>query len=118
MNSIVNRQVNCVKTKELDCCQVVPLIALSGNEVDLVISRNPLVYGMDRDSAPSSARGTLQRRPQQTSNLQRRCSDAAQTTTDADVTNRHTIRRNARRATQANQIQSVSASGHEREWAS
>lgn len=35
-------QVNHVKTKELDCSQVVPLIAQAGRQVHLVLSRNPL----------------------------------------------------------------------------
>ena len=35
-------QVNHVKTKELDCSQVVPLIAQAGRYVHLVLSRNPL----------------------------------------------------------------------------
>ncbi|XP_054973994.1 glutamate receptor-interacting protein 1 isoform X2 [Sorex araneus] len=35
-------QVNHVRTRDLDCCLVVPLIAESGNKLDLVISRNPL----------------------------------------------------------------------------
>jgi len=38
-------QVNGVRTKELDCCQVVPLIVqTAGREAHLVISRNPLVW--------------------------------------------------------------------------
>jgi len=35
-------QVNDVRTKELDCSQVVPLIANAGNQVELVLSRNPI----------------------------------------------------------------------------
>ncbi|KAK2101872.1 Glutamate receptor-interacting protein 1, partial [Saguinus oedipus] len=35
-------EVNHVRTREFDCCLVVPLIAESGNKLDLVISRNPL----------------------------------------------------------------------------
>ncbi|XP_014642192.1 PREDICTED: glutamate receptor-interacting protein 1 isoform X1 [Ceratotherium simum simum] len=35
-------QVNHVRTRDFDCCLVVPLIADSGNKLDLVISRNPL----------------------------------------------------------------------------
>ncbi|XP_035294878.1 glutamate receptor-interacting protein 1 isoform X3 [Cricetulus griseus] len=35
-------QVNHVRTRDFDCCLVVPLIAESGNKLDLVISRNPL----------------------------------------------------------------------------
>ena len=38
-------QVNGVRTKDLDCCQVVPLIVqATGREAHLVISRNPLVW--------------------------------------------------------------------------
>ncbi|XP_074922356.1 glutamate receptor-interacting protein 1 isoform X10 [Chelonoidis abingdonii] len=36
-------QVNHVRTRDFDCCLVVPLIAESGNKLELVISRNPLV---------------------------------------------------------------------------
>ncbi|XP_058841572.1 glutamate receptor-interacting protein 1 isoform X13 [Acipenser ruthenus] len=35
-------QINHVRTRDFDCCLVVPLIAESGNKLDLVISRNPL----------------------------------------------------------------------------
>jgi C-terminal processing protease CtpA/Prc len=43
-------QVNNVRTKDLDCCQVVPLIVqVTGKEVHLVISRNPLVWGSTTD---------------------------------------------------------------------
>ncbi|XP_030072277.1 LOW QUALITY PROTEIN: glutamate receptor-interacting protein 1 [Microcaecilia unicolor] len=35
-------QVNHIRTRDFDCCLVVPLIAESGNKLDLVISRNPL----------------------------------------------------------------------------
>ncbi|KAM9579595.1 glutamate receptor-interacting protein 1 isoform 4-T4 [Guaruba guarouba] len=35
-------QVNHVRTRDFDCCLVVPLIAESGNKLELVISRNPL----------------------------------------------------------------------------
>ncbi|XP_065791165.1 glutamate receptor-interacting protein 1 [Muntiacus reevesi] len=35
-------QVNHVRTRDFDCGLVVPLIAESGNKLDLVISRNPL----------------------------------------------------------------------------
>ena len=35
-------QINGLKTKEMDCCQVVPMIADAGQSIDLVISRNPL----------------------------------------------------------------------------
>lgn len=39
---IVVFQVDHVRTKDLDCHQVVPLIARSGLKVHLVLSRNPL----------------------------------------------------------------------------
>uniref|UniRef100_A0A8C5RH49 Glutamate receptor interacting protein 1 n=1 Tax=Laticauda laticaudata TaxID=8630 RepID=A0A8C5RH49_LATLA len=35
-------QVNHVRTRDFDCCLVVPLIAESDNKLELVISRNPL----------------------------------------------------------------------------
>uniref|UniRef100_A0ABM5GFR6 Glutamate receptor-interacting protein 1 isoform X9 n=1 Tax=Pogona vitticeps TaxID=103695 RepID=A0ABM5GFR6_9SAUR len=35
-------QVNHVRTRDFDCCLVVPLIAESGNKLELVISRNPV----------------------------------------------------------------------------
>ncbi|XP_053410768.1 glutamate receptor-interacting protein 1 isoform X9 [Nycticebus coucang] len=35
-------QVNHVRTRDFDCCLVVPLIAESGSRLDLVISRSPL----------------------------------------------------------------------------
>ena len=31
-----------MRTRDFDCCLVVPLIAESGNKLDLVISRNPV----------------------------------------------------------------------------
>uniref|UniRef100_A0A286X9G3 Glutamate receptor interacting protein 1 n=1 Tax=Cavia porcellus TaxID=10141 RepID=A0A286X9G3_CAVPO len=40
-------QVNHVRTRDFDCCLVVPLIAESGNKLDLVISRNPLASQKD-----------------------------------------------------------------------
>ncbi|NWJ10744.1 GRIP1 protein, partial [Crypturellus undulatus] len=42
-------QVNHVRTRDFDCCLVVPLIAECGNKLELVISRNPLA------SRPGSA---------------------------------------------------------------
>ena len=39
-------QVNGIKTKDQDCQQVVPLIAQTGNQVELVVSRNPLASTM------------------------------------------------------------------------
>ena len=38
--------MNGIKTKDLDCQQVVPLIVQSGNQVELVVSRNPLAATM------------------------------------------------------------------------
>ncbi|XP_072305831.1 glutamate receptor-interacting protein 2a isoform X2 [Eucyclogobius newberryi] len=38
-------QVNCVRTRDLDCCLAVPLIMEAGESLDLVISRNPLAAG-------------------------------------------------------------------------
>jgi len=41
-------QVNGLRTKDLDCCQVVPLIVqATDREAHLVISRNPLVWGKE-----------------------------------------------------------------------
>ncbi|NP_001353652.1 glutamate receptor-interacting protein 1 isoform 4 [Homo sapiens] len=47
-------QVNHVRTRDFDCCLVVPLIAESGNKLDLVISRNPLASqkSIDQQSLP------------------------------------------------------------------
>ncbi|XP_040838120.1 glutamate receptor-interacting protein 1 isoform X9 [Ochotona curzoniae] len=47
-------QVNHVRTRDFDCCLVVPLIAESGNKLDLVISRNPLASqkSMDQQTLP------------------------------------------------------------------
>ncbi len=45
-----------MKTKDLDCSQVVPMIAMSGNEIELVISRNPLA-GADGSRMPISLAG-------------------------------------------------------------
>ncbi|XP_025259213.1 glutamate receptor-interacting protein 1 isoform X2 [Theropithecus gelada] len=47
-------QVNHVRTRDFDCCLVVPLIAESGNKLDLVISRNPLASqkSVDQQSLP------------------------------------------------------------------
>lgn len=36
-------QVNATKTRDMDCSQLVPLIASSGLALELVITRNPLV---------------------------------------------------------------------------
>jgi len=47
-------QVNGVRTKDLDCCQVVPLIVqATGREAHLVISRNPLVWSGEVTPTPS-----------------------------------------------------------------
>ncbi|KAM4038143.1 glutamate receptor-interacting protein 1 isoform 15-T15 [Anomaloglossus baeobatrachus] len=49
-------QVNHVRTRDFDCCLVVPLIAESGNKLDLVISRNPIASkkdGPDGSSLPA-----------------------------------------------------------------
>ncbi|XP_012815363.1 glutamate receptor-interacting protein 1 isoform X9 [Xenopus tropicalis] len=40
-------QVNHVRTRDFDCCLVVPLIAESGNKLELVISRNPVASQKD-----------------------------------------------------------------------
>ncbi|XP_058529290.1 glutamate receptor-interacting protein 1 isoform X10 [Ochotona princeps] len=47
-------QVNHVRTRDFDCCLVVPLIAESGNKLDLVISRNPMASqkSMDQQTLP------------------------------------------------------------------
>lgn len=39
---LFSHQINHVRTRDFDCCLVVPLIAESGNKLDLVISRNPV----------------------------------------------------------------------------
>ncbi|XP_064904615.1 glutamate receptor-interacting protein 1 isoform X18 [Columba livia] len=48
-------QVNHVRTRDFDCCLVVPLIAESGNKLELVISRNPLASqkGSSEHQAPT-----------------------------------------------------------------
>ncbi|XP_021030976.1 glutamate receptor-interacting protein 1 isoform X9 [Mus caroli] len=48
-------QVNHVRTRDFDCCLVVPLIAESGNKLDLVISRNPLASqkSIEQPAVPS-----------------------------------------------------------------
>ncbi len=50
-----------MKTKEMDCHQVVPLISQSGLEISLVISRNPLAGG--EHSVGSTPQGTLRSTP-------------------------------------------------------
>uniref|UniRef100_A0A674A5I8 Glutamate receptor interacting protein 1 n=1 Tax=Salmo trutta TaxID=8032 RepID=A0A674A5I8_SALTR len=47
-------QINHVRTRDFDCCLVVPLIAESGNKLDLVISRNPV------SSSSSLTLGTIE----------------------------------------------------------
>ncbi|XP_019123315.1 glutamate receptor-interacting protein 2 isoform X4 [Larimichthys crocea] len=50
-------QVNCVRTRDLDCCLTVPLIIEAGDGLDLVISRNPLAAvdtGLPDDSDDQS----------------------------------------------------------------
>ncbi|XP_039220761.1 glutamate receptor-interacting protein 2-like isoform X2 [Crotalus tigris] len=37
-------QVNCIRTRDVDCSLAVPLISEAGNKLDLVISRNPLAF--------------------------------------------------------------------------
>ncbi|KAJ8333250.1 hypothetical protein SKAU_G00421460 [Synaphobranchus kaupii] len=39
-------QVNHVRTRDLDCCLVVPLITESGSKLELVLSRNPLAQAV------------------------------------------------------------------------
>ncbi|KAJ8257948.1 hypothetical protein GJAV_G00191490 [Gymnothorax javanicus] len=39
-------QVNHVRTRDFDCCLVVPLITESGSKLELVLSRNPLVQAV------------------------------------------------------------------------
>ncbi|XP_062440249.1 glutamate receptor-interacting protein 1 isoform X2 [Rhea pennata] len=48
-------QVNHVRTRDFDCCLVVPLIAESGNKLELVISRNPLASQQGSAEQPTSA---------------------------------------------------------------
>lgn len=38
---ILVSQVNHIRTRDLDCCLTVPLIMEAGDELELVISRNP-----------------------------------------------------------------------------
>jgi len=52
-------QVNGVRTKDLDCCQVVPLIVqATGREAHFVISRNPLVWSTSDSITPCSQAGS------------------------------------------------------------
>ncbi|KFQ77327.1 Glutamate receptor-interacting protein 1, partial [Phaethon lepturus] len=50
-------QVNHVRTRDFDCCLVVPLIAESGNKLELVISRNPLASQRGSSEQQTSASG-------------------------------------------------------------
>ncbi|XP_067170007.1 glutamate receptor-interacting protein 1 [Apteryx mantelli] len=50
-------QVNHVRTRDFDCCLVVPLIAESGNKLELVISRNPLASQQGSSEQQASASG-------------------------------------------------------------
>lgn len=50
-------QVNHVRTRDFDCCLVVPLIAESGNKLELVISRNPLAPPKGSSEQQTSASG-------------------------------------------------------------
>uniref|UniRef100_A0A8C6ZBP6 Glutamate receptor interacting protein 1 n=1 Tax=Nothoprocta perdicaria TaxID=30464 RepID=A0A8C6ZBP6_NOTPE len=50
-------QVNHVRTRDFDCCLVVPLIAESGNKLELVISRNPLASRQGSAEEPPAAGG-------------------------------------------------------------
>ncbi|KFV79607.1 Glutamate receptor-interacting protein 1, partial [Struthio camelus australis] len=50
-------QVNHVRTRDFDCCLVVPLIAESGNKLELVISRNPLATQKGSSEQQTSASG-------------------------------------------------------------
>lgn len=50
-------QVNHVRTRDFDCCLVVPLIAESGNKLELVISRNPLASQKGCSEQQTSASG-------------------------------------------------------------
>ncbi|XP_075065570.1 glutamate receptor-interacting protein 1 isoform X5 [Mixophyes fleayi] len=48
-------QVNHIRTRDFDCCLVVPLIAESGNKLDLVISRNPIASQKEASDVPHLA---------------------------------------------------------------
>ncbi|KFV98257.1 Glutamate receptor-interacting protein 1, partial [Fulmarus glacialis] len=50
-------QINHVRTRDFDCCLVVPLIAESGNKLELVISRNPLASQKGSSEQQTSASG-------------------------------------------------------------
>ncbi|XP_057710553.1 glutamate receptor-interacting protein 1 isoform X2 [Corythoichthys intestinalis] len=53
-------QINHVRTRDFDCCLVVPLIAESSDRLDLVVSRNPLTNhseGTDNGRAPRPVDG-------------------------------------------------------------
>ncbi|OCT87494.1 hypothetical protein XELAEV_18021188mg [Xenopus laevis] len=48
-------QVNHIRTRDFDCCLVIPLIAESGNKLDLVISRNPVASQKDPSDVQNSS---------------------------------------------------------------
>ncbi|KFP86842.1 Glutamate receptor-interacting protein 1, partial [Acanthisitta chloris] len=50
-------QVNHIRTRDFDCCLVVPLIAESGNKLELVISRNPLASQKGSSEQQTAASG-------------------------------------------------------------
>ncbi|XP_056430187.1 glutamate receptor-interacting protein 1 isoform X10 [Hyla sarda] len=50
-------QVNHIRTRDFDCCLVVPLIAESGNKLDLVISRNPIASQKEASDGSSLPAG-------------------------------------------------------------
>ena len=47
-------QVNSIKTKELDCHEIVRIIATSGDRVEMVISRNALASLASASGTPDS----------------------------------------------------------------
>ncbi|XP_069844332.1 glutamate receptor-interacting protein 1 isoform X6 [Dipodomys merriami] len=71
-------QVNHVRTRDFDCCLVVPLIAESGNKLDLVISRNPLASqkSIEQQSLPggdwSEQNSAFFQQPSHSGNLETR----------------------------------------------
>uniref|UniRef100_A0A8D2CZ48 Glutamate receptor interacting protein 1 n=1 Tax=Sciurus vulgaris TaxID=55149 RepID=A0A8D2CZ48_SCIVU len=70
-------QVNHVRTRDFDCCLVVPLIAESGNKLDLVISRNPLASqkSIEQQTLPGgdwSEQNSLFQQPSHGGNLEMR----------------------------------------------
>uniref|UniRef100_A0A4W3K0B9 Glutamate receptor interacting protein 2 n=1 Tax=Callorhinchus milii TaxID=7868 RepID=A0A4W3K0B9_CALMI len=53
-------QVNHVRTRDFDCCLTVPLIAESGDKLEMVVSRNPLAMTSRAKSEDSLGRGKQQ----------------------------------------------------------